>query len=308
MYPVSNDYIQKIKSISTKHRIIRGNLDQYAFTEDDILSGTFKYSDIAVKSSDIKLGGVFIGSLSMTFLESFTRRIPRGTWRSRTLYISIGLEISTGVYEYVPLKPYVIDEAKHSALGVDVVAYDVMTKFDLPIVMNTTSGTMYGLLIMACNYCDVELGMTAEEVQALPNGNEILGLYPENDIETWRDLISWIAVTAGGFATIDRDGKLVIKIWNDTPVLSIGIDERFTGGTWSDFSTNYSAVKIQNIEDGTESYYSVAEDTGMIMDLGANPLMQYGVPETVERMRRNVLNAIQKLKYVHIIFFIGSCI
>ena len=300
MYPVSNDYIAKLKDIgSEKQRHITGRVDSLNFEHNDLLENSFEYSEECVKSADIKLGGVFIGRMSMTFLKGFGN-IPRGTWKGRTIYADIVtlVDEDNGIWESVPLKPYVIAEANHTALGVDIVAYDYMTKFDLPIAMNTTSGTMYGLLVTACNYCSVELGMTAEEVQALPNGDQILGLYPDNDIETWRDLISWIAVTAGGFATIDRQGRLVIRTWSDAPVLDIGVDDRFEGGNWSDFSTNYSAITVSNIEAGTQSYYAVAEDNGMTMDIGANPLLQYGTNEVVETMRRNVLNAIQKLKYV----------
>ena len=302
MYSVSQAYINKLKEISKKRRRIRGSIGSVTFTENDILEGSFSYTDIAVKSADIKLGGVFIGSLKLTFLDSFISRIPRGSWRGRELNITIGLflgiENDTEVWEDVPLKPFVIDEANHSALGVDVVAYDAMSRFDASIQMNVSSGNMYGFLSLACQYCDVALGMTAEEVGALPNGDQILGLFPDNDIETWRDMISWLAVTAGGFATIDRDGALVIRTWKNEADIEIGINDRFDGGSWSDFSTNYTAVELQNMEDGTTSYYPLVVDNGLTMSLGANPFIQYGLPSTKEAQARNILTAIQNLKYV----------
>ena len=303
MYPVSQSYIDKLKSKDTKIRRIRGYVDSVAFTENDVLDNSFNYTDMCVKSSEIKLGGVFIGQLNLTFLQSFVDRFPRGSWKDRVITCSVGLLVgydanNEEIWETVPIKPYIIDNPQHSALGLDVVAYDAMHKFDKPIEMTTTSGNIFGMATLACNACGVTLGMTSEEMAALPNGDQILGLYPDSDIETWHDLIYWIAVVIGGFATIDRDGALVFRTWHLTPDIEIGIDDRFEGGKWSDFSTSYTAVTVDNIADGTQDYYAVQEDTGMTMDLGAHPLLQYGIPAVKEAQARNILNAIQNLKYV----------
>ena len=304
MYSVSSAYLAKLKSVGKKTRRIRGSIGSVNFTELDILENSFSYTDIAVKSSDIKLGGVFIGSLKLTFLQSFISRIPRGSWRGRVISnLSIGLflgldENDEEIWEDVPLKPYTIDEANHSALGLDIVAYDDMSKFDATIQLSTTSGNLYGIASLACDSCGVTLGMTAQEMAALPNGNVILGLYPDNDIETWRDLISWIAATAGGFATINRDGELEFRIWKEEEDIAIGVNDRFTGGKWSDFSTNYTAVQLTDAETGEALYYAIEQDTGLTMDLGANPLLQYGVRSAREAECRAILAALQNLKYV----------
>lgn len=300
MYAVSQAYINKLKAVDIKRRRIRGSVDNIPFTENDILAASFKYSDIAVNSSDIKLGGVFISTLQLTFLDSFASRIARGTWRGRTITATIGLQIDhqNDTWEDVPIKPYTIDEANHTALGVDIIAYDAMARFDAPITMNATSGNLYGFATLACQACGVDLGMTAEEMADLPNGGETLGLYPENDISTWRDFVSWIAVTAGGFATINRNGALEFRTWKTEPALTIGINDRFTGGSWSDFSTNYTAISIKNIEAGTTNYYAIDEDTGLTLDVGANPLLQYGTAETLTQQRRAVLMSIRRLQYI----------
>ena len=303
MYPVSLEYINKLKSKDVKIRRIRGYVDSYEFTENDLLTNSFGYTDICVNSADIKLGGVYVGKLSLTFLQSFLSRVPRGTWKDRIITCSVGLFLgydanNQEIWEDVTLKPFTVYEANYSALGVDVTCYDAMSKFDATIQMSMTSGNLYGMTSLACLNCSVQLGMTAEEMAALPNGDQILGLYPDNDIETWRDLISWIAVTIGGFATINREGKLVFRTWKDTADIEIGINDRFKGGTWSDFSTNYSAITVNDKINGTQDYYAVIPDTGMTMDIGDNPLIQYGLPETKEQQARNILNAIQNLKYV----------
>ena len=305
MYSVSSAYLAKLKSVGKKTRRIRGSIGSVNFTENDILENSFSYTDVAVKSSDIKLGGVFIGSLKLTFLQSFMSNIPRGTWKGRVITCSVGLflgldENQQEIWEDVPLKPFTISEANHSALGIDITAYDDMSKFDATMQMSVTTGTVYGMAYLACQECGVTLGMTSAQMEALPNGDQILSLYSENDIETWRDLISWIGVTIGGFATINRSGELEFRTWKDGtyPDIEIGVDDRFTGGKWSDFSTNYSAVSLTDIEAGVALYYSVTPDNGLTMDLGANPLLQYGVDSIKEERCRNILTALQNLKYV----------
>lgn len=299
MYEVSAAYIAKLKSASVKQRRIRGFVDNIPFTENDILAGSFQYSDIAVNSADIKLGGVFVSTLRLTFWKGYTSQFGRGTWRGRTITASVGLLVDqeNDTWEDVPLKPYTIDEANHSEIGIDVTAYDAMSKADIPLNFTTTTGTMYSILSMGCSICGITLGMTEAEVEALPNGAYTLGLHPENDCETWRDIISWLAITAGGFACINRSGALEIRTWKSEPDLEIGIDDRFAGGTWSDFETYYTALRAQNV-DGTVSYIAMPQDDGLTMDIGTDPFIQYGTEEAKDAMRQNILQAIQALRYV----------
>ena len=305
MYQVSSAYLAKLISVDKKRRRIRGTVGSVSFTEDDILENSFSFTDIAVKNSDIKLGGVFVGSLKLTFLERIVSLISRGSWKGKELNITIGLYLGRNssdqeIWEDVPLKPFVISEANHSALGVDISAYDYMSKFDLPIQMTVTSGNLHGMATLACNTCHVDFGMTEQEMGALPNGdsNYMFSLFPNNDIETWRDLISWIAVTVGGFATINRDGELEFRTWKNTEDIEIGINDRFAGGTWSDFSTSYTAVQLTDVATGDPLYYAETTDDGLTMDLGANPLLQYGTDIQREAYCRAILTALQNLKYV----------
>lgn len=298
MYPVSNEYIEKLTSKSIKTRRINGAVGNVTFTENDILSGSFSFSEQAVSSNDIKLGGVFIGQLNISFLRAFSGRISRGTWKGKAITISVGLKLDNGIWEDIPLKTYYVQEASHGASGVTIKAYDAMTKFDKAIGMTTTSGTMYDILHVACETCGVPLGMTREQIEALPNGSVTLGVYPTNDIDTWRDLISWVAVTAGGFATINRAGGLEIRGWSAEPVLTVDKNNRFSGGSWSDFETYYTGISVVNIEDATSSYYGASiGDTGLTMNLGSNPLLQYGTDAIRTAQRRAVLTALGNFRY-----------
>ena len=301
MYPVSNAYIEKIsEQPKDLIRRIRGTVDNVPFTENDLVNGSFSYVDKCLNSEEINLGGVFIGQIQMTFLPSFGTKIARGTWHGRTVTCNIGLLVDpdNDTWESVPIKPFTIDEANHSKNGIAIKAYDSMRDFDKPFNMATSSGSLYDFAALACQVCGVTLGLTEVQMQALPNGTETLALYPNNDCETWRDLISWIAVSLGGYACINRDGALEFRVWHDTADIEMDINDRSVGGSWSDFTTYYTGLSIVNIEDETTSYYSVNPDTGLTMNIGSNPLLQYGTNETKTRQRMAILTALQEFVYV----------
>lgn len=304
MYSVSQAYLDKLYGTGKKRRVVSAFLDSVAFDENDIVANTLKYSMQAASNAEIHLGGVFLGQLWLTFTKSFADTITRGTWKGKTINLSIGLETGEApqthepVYEYIPIGLFVIDEANHTANGVEITAYDTMIKFDEAMNISTTSGSLYSLLKYACNHCGVTLGMTKAEVEALPNGLEVFSVYPENDMETFRDLVSWVAATAGCFATINRSGELVLRGWSGTAVQTLGIDDRYAGGSWSDFRTFYTGLSVVNIADQTTSYYHTVPDNGLVMNLGSNPLLQYGLAETRERQREAVLTALSNFNYV----------
>ena len=312
MYPVSQDYLDKLMAVGGKRRRLRGYVDSIPFDEDDIVAESLSITDKCVNSNDINLGGVFIGQLEMTFLPSFKVNVPRGTWKDRCISMSIGLLVDEDedIWEDVPIKPFYIQEANHSKKGISITAYDAMNDFDKNLNLDTTSGEPYDFAALACQNCGVTLGMTQAQMEALPNGDEILGVYPTNDMDTWRDFISYIAATIGGFATIDRTGSLVFRTWHDEPDIEIDMYHRELSGSWSDFTTYYTGLSVVDMDTETTQYYNVEPDTGLTMKLGNNPLLQYGTNETKTRQREAILDALQSFVYTPFssLSFIDPCL
>ena len=288
MYSVSESYKLAMNRPIQKRRI-RGTIGDVPFTEYDILDDSLKITNQFTESSKIALGGVYVGQIELTFLS--TVNIPRGSWNNKKIVLSDELLIDEAedIWEAVPLGEYTISEATWSAEGISVTAYDNMSKFDKACSLSTTSGKPFNLLMLASKDCKVDLGITSEELEQFPNGSEELALYPENDIDTWRDFISWIAQALCAFATIDRDGHLTIKPIGITSVNTIRPNRRFEGATFSDFSTFYTGMSVVNMENQTTSYYSVDPDDGLTMNLGSNPFLQYGLAETLKKQREAIL-------------------
>ena len=145
--------------------------------------------------------------------------------------------------------------------------------------------------------CGVELAQNQAEIEALPNGSDLLSIYPENDIETYRDVLYFTAQVLGGFFCINREGKLEFRQYENTPVMEILQKHRFSS-SFSDFVTRYTAVSSTNLRTQTAEYYALEEDDGLTMNLGINPLLQFGLEETREELCRNILTALSVVNYV----------
>ena len=292
MYQVSDAYLKQTKEKVQTFRLT-GTVNKIAFTNHDILSGSFTITNQCSEQNDVKIGSVYIGELKCTFKPDLQVQ----DWTNAQIVVSEGLLIGDK-WEDVPLGIYTVSEANDTEYGIDITAYDNMAHFNRSCSVDITIGTPYELLTLACTTCEAELGMTQAEVDALPNGTESLSLYTENDIETWQDFIFWVAQATGTFATMDRQGKLVLRKYEQTVVDTLTNHDRFTGSKFSKFETRYSGLSCVNMADDTTSYYCSDPDNYLTYNLGSNPFLQYGVDSYKEQIRRAVLTALLQIDYV----------
>lgn len=116
----------------------------------------------------------------------------------------------------------------------------------------------------------MEFAHTKNEIESMPNGNTVLSIYAENDIETYRDVLFYIGQILGGFFFINRYGKLEMKKYGIEAVMEISNKQRFSS-SFSDFITRYTAVSSTNLKTQEAEYYALETDDGLTMNLGVNP-------------------------------------
>ena len=296
MYSVSQAYLNQIKKPYALKRTLRGTIGNVSFTEDDILSGSFSVSNQCSDSNEVKIGSVNVGELEVTFRSNL---LSRNQWKGAVITVSDGLFIDTlQQYEYVPLGIYTIDDAKIDKTGIRVHAYDNMLKFDKTFGISTTIGSPFNILSMLCQDCGVKNGMTQAQVEALPNGTQTISLYSENDCETYRDALFWLAQTLCCFATIGRDGKLYLRKYDNTEIDSVSAGLRFDDNVFATYQTQYSGIGLTNIDDDEYIYVKEGEDTKLPYNLGANPFIQYGTDSTRKQMLLNILRQLKVIDYV----------
>lgn len=292
MYNVSADYITAINK-PAKFRRLTGTVGSVRFSDVNISNSSFKIENQCTNDLEVRIGTVYMGVLTAVFKDM---NALGGRWRGSIIHASEGLLIGENTFEDVPLGVFTIVEANLQDDGVAVTAYDNMRKLDKKVVFSTTNGTPYDYLAMIQSDCRIVLAQTENEIRALPNGTKAYVLNPENDIETYRDLLAYVAQVTCTFATIDRQGRLELRQYGyyTDPVDTIGASTRFRGSSFSDFETFYTGIELTKIEDGSTIYRAFPEDNGLTYKLGTNPLLQSG---NVDTSLQEILEALQAIRY-----------
>ena len=297
MYPVSEAFLQAVQGNTRKYywtgKITTVAGVEYSFTQEDIVKGSGYITAQCCGNSEIELGAVYAAEMGISlFLD-----IDRYTLEDAKVELSYHLRLADGSYEAVPMGIFEVSEANRTAHVLELKAYDYMLRFDRDFNGFETIGTAYGMMALCGTACGVELAQSQAEIEALPNGSELLSIYPENDIETYRDVLYFTAQVLGGFFCINREGKLEFRQYGNTPVMEILQKHRFSS-SFSDFVTRYTAVSSTNLRTQTSEYYAMEEDDGLTMNLGINPLLQFGLEETRAELCRNILTALSVVNYV----------
>ena len=294
MYGVSDAYKTAMHQAVQKFRLT-GTVGTTDFTDENILAGSFSITNQCCGNNEVQIGQVYVGELDATFLNL---PLTRYSLKRMKITTSFGLMLEDGSYEDVPLGVFNISEASWTMSGLVVKAYDNMSLLDKKCNTRQTTGTAYEMALLATEACGLTLGTTEAEFRTFANGTETFSLYAESDIETWRDFISWVAQTVGCNAMAGRDGSIIFRSYGQTVVDTLDEEHRFEGASFSDFETKYTGLSCVNLADQTTKYYHVENDGALVYNLGTNPLMQYGVDETKDALRTNVLTALQQIDYV----------
>lgn len=297
MYPVSKEY-QKAISESSRSFFWTGAImtkagKKYTFGNKDIVKGSGYISRQCSGSSEIELGSVYAAELGISLFSD----IDRYSLEDASITLSFHLKAGDETYEEVPMGIFYIAEANRKIKTLELKAYDAMLNLDKNFDKGLSSAFPYDFLSLLSKACHVELAQTKEEIEALTNGTELLGIYQENDIETWRDFLYYLAQALGCFSTIDREGKLRLIPYGIADNKTVDSRHRFSS-TFSDFVTRYTAVSSTNKKTDIAEYYSVKPDDGLTMNLGVNPLLQFGLEEKRKRIINNILSAVTVVNYV----------
>ena len=297
MYPVSKAFLQAVQGNTRKYywtgKITTAAGAEYPFTQEDIVKGSGYITAQCCGNSEIELGAVYAAEMGISlFLD-----IDRYTLEDAEVELTYHLRLADGIYEAVPMGIFEVSEANRTVHVLELKAYDRMLRFDRAFNGFETIGTAYGMMALCSTACGVELAQTQTEIEALPNGSELLSIYPENDIETYRDVLYFTAQVLGGFFCINREGKLEFRQYGEIPVMAIQQKHRFSS-SFSDFVTRYTAVSSTNLRTQTSEYYALETDDGLTMNLGANPLLQFGLEETRAELCRNILTSLSAVNYV----------
>lgn len=297
MYPVSEAFLSAVqentRSFYWTGRITTKAGAVYEFGNEDIVKGSGYITSQCCGSTEIEIGTVYAAEMGITLFSE----IDRYTLEDGKVELFYHLQIADGSYEEVPMGIFEISEANRTLHCLEIKAYDYMLRFEKSFNGFETVGNAYAFLTLCCKACKVELAHTQAEIEVMPNGSEMLSVYTENDIETYRDVLFYVGQVLGGFFCINREGKLELRKYGNQPVMVVSDRHRFSG-SFSDFITRYTAVSSTNIKTQISEYYALEPDDGLTMNLGVNPLLQFGLEETRKTLLENILAALAVIDYV----------
>lgn len=265
----------------------------YPFENKDIVKGSGYVTRQCSGSSEIELGSVYAAELGISLFSD----VDRYSLEDAEVRLNFHMSLPDGNTEDVPMGIFYVAEANRQIKTLELKAYDAMLNFEKAYNKDQSSGYPFDFLTAMSTSCHVELSQTQAEIEALPNGTELLGVYPDNDIETWRDFLHYLSQALCCFAFINREGKLQLVQYTAAPVVTVNSTHRYSS-SFSDFVTRYTAINSTNRRTNTAEYYSLDPDDGLTMNLEVNPLLQFGLDETRKRILNNILNGIAVINYV----------
>ena len=297
MYAVSEAFLQAVQR-KTRHYYWTGKITTtggavYEFGPEDIVKGSGYISSQCCGSSEIEMGTVYAAEFGISLFSS----IDRYTLKDAKVELFYHLELADGSYETVPMGIFEVSEANRKVRTLELKGYDYMLRFERNFNGFETIGTPYDFIALCCKACKVEMAQTKEQIETMTNGTQTLSIYTENDIETYRDCLYYVGQVLAGFFVINREGKLELRKYGMNSVQTYEAKHRFSS-SFSDFITRYTAVNSTNRRTEIAEYYALETDDALTMNLGVNPLLQFGLEETREMLCRNILNDIAQIRYV----------
>lgn len=262
------------------------------FTNNNILTGELVRS---ISGESLEIGTVYASQLTLEMdLPSVSRYELYG------VTITLNCELD-GTSDVIPMGIFTITEALQQASKITITAYDSMIKFDDVVFnasLNNSIQLPYVWLSQMCTACGVTLGNSSAQIQALPNGKRKTGFADSvADVQTWRDVLGYLAAYLGGFAYIGRDGSLYIGSYGSTSVDTVPSNFRFTSNL-SDFRTTYDGLYAVYKADGVQEYVSNTNTGGIVLDLGTNPFLQISNAQNREDALQMIIDAWDGIYYV----------
>lgn len=297
MYPVSNAFLTAVKANNRKYywtgRITTTAGTVYNFDQEDMVKGSGYITSQCCGSTEIELGTVYAAEMGISLFSE----INRYTLEDAIVELFYHLQIAGGSFETIPMGIFEVSEANRKAKCLEIKAYDYMVRFEKAFTSLESIGNAYDFMVLCSTACDVTLAQDRATIEAMPNGSENLSIYSDNDIETYRDVLFYVGQVLGGFFVINRAGELELKKYGNQSVLTVERKHRFTS-SFSDFITRYTAVSSTNLRTQIAEYYALDPDDGLTMNLGVNPLLQFGLEETRRQLCTNILNDLAVVNYV----------
>lgn len=229
-------------------------------------------------------------SLGSAIIQTFTLELDNNALTCKpeevtSVSIDYGENLDDGTTEWIPIGVYDVGKEPDtsSSESTKFTLYDYMNRFDVEYDgSEIVPCTRYELYKDICSKCNVEVGSSS-----FINGDVEIDVY-DNTI-TARNYIQFLAERAGGFAKIDRNGKLCIKSYADVDTITLTEDEEDLIEL-----EDYDSLKTITgvIYENALTKYEFGDDTGEVIYLSDENVFVCSEEEV-----KNIYNSLNGLQY-----------
>lgn len=292
MYGVSDEYKAQVKA-STRDWAIRLALsldsgETYNLTEQDVESGTFTYQESSTCGDTIQVGSTYANSLDFSLINK-DGRFNDANLQDATIVARIGLLLSDGTWEYVPLGKFNIYEPGKKLSTISIRSLDNMYKLNAPFanVDIQYPTNVVTLMTTICTHCGVSIStQLTSELRAL---DITLSKIDPGDM-TCRDVAGYVGCLIGKNLRFDRLGTLESFWYASTVEVTTNADTRNTSD-FNDFAVNITGVELQ---DSSGTTYWMGNDS-LVASLDSNPLIQND--DIAQEVLTTIYNALKSISY-----------
>lgn len=273
MYSTSEEYKKQINE--PRFHKIKGTVLPYGSTYEEDISSKLcgeisKYSQCTDNSESFGIGAVYQNELNF----SLKKAELSGLYDAR-VNLQFGLLLESGETEWIPLGVYYIKEAEKSGQTLKIKALDQMSELDIPTgLIKGQTYTFKTAMNTITEKTGIEFAQTFEEIETL-SSLPLWQLFGTNTPATYRDILRSMAQLIGGFAYINRGGKIEFKrLDNTAPVTEIPAkrrhsltlsEQKFEFGKLQYTSDNGTITTYTYIGNGATVYF---ESNGFIYSEG----------------------------------------
>ncbi|MBR1904846.1 MAG: hypothetical protein IJ819_00085 [Clostridiales bacterium] len=262
----------------------------YTYAGSDLCSGRLFR---AISNDSLEIGTVYAAEYDCDLALGISRyELYNGV-------ITLDIELE-GAADVIPMGEFNISKINQTADRLQIKSYDNMVKFNKSFSKASDNAirTPYVWLDTMCTACGVVLGSTPAEIKALPNGTRLTAFADVvTDVETWRDVLHYLAVYLASYAYIGRDGKLYLSKYKGVSSDTIPASFRYASEL-SDFRTTYDGLYAVYKAEGMQEYVSNTNSGGLVLDIGINPFLQFTNAQSRISALQEIIDAFDGIYYV----------
>lgn len=250
MLKQSNDF-NKVFNSDSRTLSIKATVAGKDYTADDLTS--IEYDSAAMTGESMGIGSTYENSVKITFAN-----LVEGIKAKDEVTVSIGAKLPDGSVEFAPLGVFYVDDEitmDRNNNITEITANDAMCMLEGVYTAKVTlPSTLSAMALDIANQAGVTINQ--DNFSKLP----VIGINKIPTNQSYRTVLSWLAMMIPGYATFDRQGQLCLRGITGSNYTISPDNYEFQGLTKNE--NPYTVTGITITQDNSIDYTATDQDSG----------------------------------------------